>query len=50
MRKTRINTDTHSPEEFRVNGVLSLIDDFYILYNVQPGDKMFIPVEKRIKI
>ena len=48
--KTAIMTDPHSPHEFRVNGVLSLIDDFYLIYKVKPTDKMYLEEEKRIKI
>src|SRR2546429_7019445 len=32
-------SDVHSPAEFRVNGPLPNIDDWYAAFNVQPGDK-----------
>jgi putative endopeptidase len=38
----QIFTDAHSPNKFRVNGVLSLIEDFNIIYNVSQKDKMFV--------
>ena len=44
------NVDPHSPAMFRVNGPLANFDPFYKVFNVQPGDKMFIPEDKRIKI
>ncbi|SFQ34373.1 M13 family metallopeptidase [Parafilimonas terrae] len=44
------NVDPHSPAMFRVNGPLANFGPFYKAFNVQPGDKMFIPEDKRIKI
>lgn len=38
----QIYTDHHSPNKFRVNGVLSLIEDFNIIYNVNSKDKMYV--------
>lgn len=43
-------TDPHSPGEFRTNAIVAQIDAFYKAFNVKEGDKMFVPVEKRIKI
>jgi putative endopeptidase len=44
------NVDPHSPSMFRVNGPLSNFTPFYTAFNVQPGDKMYLPEDKRIKI
>jgi predicted metalloendopeptidase len=48
--RQQIMTDSHSPGEYRVNGVLRNIPEFYRAYNVQPGDKMYLPPEQRVKI
>jgi putative endopeptidase len=48
--RLRVNTDPHSPAEFRVNGPLQNFTPFYTAFNVQPGDKMYLPEDKRIKI
>jgi predicted metalloendopeptidase len=48
--RQQIMTDTHSPGEYRVNGVLRNIPEFYRAFNVQPGDKMYLAPEKRVKI
>ena len=42
-----VNSDVHSPHNFRVNAALPMIDSWYDAFNVQPTDKMFIPKEKR---
>ena len=45
-----INTDTHSPASFRVNGTLSNIDGFYEAFNLGPEGALYRPVEKRASI
>lgn len=45
-----INTDPHSPAIWRVNGPLMNFTPFYKAFNVQPGDKMYVPDSLRIKI
>ena len=42
-----VNSDVHSPNKFRVNAALPMIDSWYDAFNVQPTDKMFIPKEQR---
>jgi putative endopeptidase len=48
--RTRINTDPHSPEMFRVNGPASNFDPFYAAFDIQPSDKMYIRPEDRARI
>lgn len=45
-----INNNPHSPPMWRVNGPLMNSTPFYKAFNVQPGDKMYLPEDKRIKI
>jgi len=45
-----VMSDVHSPDEFRVNGPLPNIDDWYAAFNVQPGDKLYIKPDKRVRI
>lgn len=42
--------DTHSPNEIRVNGVLSSTEKFYEKYNINSKDLMYIESEKRVNI
>lgn len=48
--RLRINTDPHSPAMYRVNGPLENFTPFYTAFNVKPGEKMYLPEDKRIKI
>ncbi len=47
---TYVNTNPHSPATWRVNGPLMSFAPFYKAFHVQPGDKNYLPEDKRIKI
>jgi putative endopeptidase len=49
LRK-RIETDPHSPSEFRANGTVSNMPEFYKAFDVKPEDKMYVKPEDRVKI
>jgi len=45
--KTRIGTDPHSPEIYRINGPASNFDSFYAAFDVKEADKMYrIPSDR----
>ena len=46
----RLTIDPHSPPEFRVNGVLRNIDEFYRIFNIKPSDKLYLSPELRARI
>lgn len=48
--RQQLMTDPHSPEQFRVNGIVRNMDAWYKAFNVKPGDKLYLPPEQRIKI
>jgi predicted metalloendopeptidase len=48
--KNRLATDPHSPAEYRVNGIVRNMPAFYSAFGVEPGDKLYLPPEKRVKI
>lgn len=50
MIELLIKTDPHSPDEFRVNGVVPNVDDFYKTYGVKEGDGHYLAPEKRVRI
>ncbi|HEY2276150.1 MAG TPA: M13 family metallopeptidase [Steroidobacteraceae bacterium] len=45
-----VMSDVHSPDRFRVNGPLPNIDAWYEAFNVQPGDKLYIKPDDRVRI
>jgi putative endopeptidase len=45
-----VNSDTHSPNNLRVNAALPMIDAWYKVFNIKATDKMFVPVENRAHI
>ena len=48
--RQRLRTDPHSPEEFRVNGVVRNMDEWYEAFGVTEDDAMYLPPEERIRI
>ncbi len=48
--RNRLLTDPHAPEEYRVNGVVRQLDEWYEAFGVKPGDAMYLPPEKRVRI
>ncbi|MCF8474868.1 MAG: hypothetical protein K9G26_09235 [Emcibacter sp.] len=57
MSKTReealrqqVATDPHSPAQFRVNGVVRNIPEFYEAFGVKEGDNLYLAPEERVKI
>lgn len=48
--RTYVNTNSHSPAQWRVNGPLMNTTPFYNAFNVQPGDKMYKPENERIVV
>ena len=45
-----ISVDPHSPDEFRVNGVVRNIDEFYEAFGVSEGDTLYLAPEERVRI
>lgn len=48
--RQQIITDPHSPGKYRVNGIVRNVDAWYKAFNVQPGDKLYLPPEQRVHI
>ena len=48
--RRRIATDPHSPAEFRVNGIVRNVPEFYTAFGVEEGDALYLPEEERVKI
>jgi endothelin-converting enzyme/putative endopeptidase len=48
--RQQILTDPHSPGKYRVNGIVRNVDAWYKAFNIQPGDKLYLPPEQRVHI
>jgi putative endopeptidase len=48
--RRRLRTDPHSPEEYRVNGVVRQMDAWYDAFEVTADDALYLPPEERVTI
>lgn len=48
--RRRLRTDPHSPEEFRVNGVVRQMDAWYEAFDVSQDDELYLAPEERVTI
>ena len=46
----QIMTDVHAPAQYRINGPLANMPEFYKAFNIKPGDKMYQPDSLRVVI
>ena len=46
----RLTVDSHSPPEFRCNGVIRNLPEFYDVFDVKDQDKLWLPPDQRVKI
>jgi endothelin-converting enzyme/putative endopeptidase len=48
--RTEILQGYHSPAQYRVNGVVRNIDDWYEAFHVTPQQKLYLPPPSRVRI
>jgi putative endopeptidase len=48
--RQQVVTDPHSPAYYRVNGTIRNVPGWYTAWDVQPGDKLYVAPEQRVKI
>ncbi|MFY7880343.1 MAG: M13 family metallopeptidase [Lacibacter sp.] len=48
--KNQLLVDVHAPAKWRVNGPFVNVDGFYSAFSIQPGQALFVPEERRVKI
>ncbi len=48
--RTQLKNGPHSPGEYRANGIVRNFDAWYDAFDVQPGDKLYLAPEDRVKI
>ena len=45
-----VTSDPHSPSEYRANGPVRNIDDWYTQFDVKPGDALYLAPAERVRI
>ena len=48
--RSQVKNGPHSPVQYRANGIVRNFDAWYEAFDVQPGDALYLPPEKRVKI
>lgn len=48
--REQIATDPHSPRQYRVNGVVRNVPEFYEAFEIAETDALYLPPEERVKI
>jgi putative endopeptidase len=48
--RSQVTSNPHSPAKFRVNGVVRNVDAWYPAFDVQPGQKLYLPPDARVHI
>jgi putative endopeptidase len=48
--RSQVMSNPHSPNHYRVNGVVRNVDAWYQAFDVKPGDKLYLPPEERVHI
>lgn len=49
-RRARLINDSHSPPDYRVNGIVRNMDAWYDAFNVSKDDDLYLPPEQRLSI
>lgn len=47
--RSQVASDTHPPNFYRSTAALKHVDAFYTAFDIKPGDKEWLPPEKRVK-
>jgi putative endopeptidase len=48
--RSQLLSNPHSPEEYRVNGIVRNMDAWYAAYGVKPGDKLYLAPAQRVHV
>ncbi len=48
--RQQLVSDPHSPEKYRVNGIVRNVDAWYAAFDVKPGDKLYLAPDQRVRI
>ncbi|RZL85811.1 MAG: hypothetical protein EOP66_00540 [Sphingomonas sp.] len=42
--------DPHSPDKYRVDGIVRNFGPWYAAFDVKPGDALYLPPEQRVSV
>jgi len=48
--RQQLLSNPHSPDRYRVDGIVRNFDPWYAAFNVKPGDKLYLPPEQRVHV
>ena len=48
--RAQLLSNPHSPDKYRVDGIVRNFDPWYAAFHVQPGDKLYLPPDQRVHI
>ena len=48
--RRQVVSDPHSPRQYRVNGPVRNVDDWYAAFGVEPNDKLFLQPQDRVRL
>jgi len=48
--RAQLLSDPHSPEAYRVNGIVRNFDPWYAAFRVKPGDALYLPPDQRVHV
>ena len=48
--RAQLLSNPHSPDKYRVNGIVRNFDPWYAAFDIKPGDAMYLPPEQRVHV
>ncbi|WP_174279364.1 M13 family metallopeptidase [Sphingomonas bacterium] len=49
-QRQRLLSDPHSPDKYRVNGIVRNFDPWYAAWGIKPGDAMYVAPDQRVRV
>lgn len=49
-QRARLLSDPHSPDKYRVNGIVRNFDPWYAAWGVKPGEALYLPPAERVRV
>ena len=48
--RAQLLSNPHSPDKYRVDGIVRNFDPWYAAFDVKPGDRMYLPPDQRVHV